>query len=122
MSPALVLPLLPLPPGGWLSLLSRPFLQWPGPFWTGFPLWQSVLPPLVVGVLLAPSRFLGPVALGFVAGVSGYLLYGAATGTTDLWWMPLGFDRTWLATNGTLSLLVGMAVAGMVKLRRREAR
>jgi len=117
----LFLPLLPLPPGGWLSLLARPFLQWPGPFWSGFPLWQSVLLPLVVGVLFAPSRLAGPLALGFVSGVAGYLLYGAASGTTDLWWMPLGFDRTWLATNGTLTLLVGMAVAGMVKMRRRAA-
>jgi hypothetical protein len=114
-----LLPLLPLPPSRWLELLSQPLLTWPGPLWSGFPLWQSFLLPLVAGVLLGPSRTLGPLVLGLVAGVSGYLLYGAASGSTDLWWMPLGFDRTWLTLNGSAALLVGMAVAGMQKLRRR---
>ncbi len=114
------LPLLPLPPNRWVELLSQPLLTWPGPFWSGFPLWQSLLLPLVVGVFLGPSRTLGPVALGLMAGVASHLLYGAASGSTDLWWMPFGFDRTWLTVNGTLLLLAGMAVAGMQKLRRRE--
>jgi hypothetical protein len=32
--------------------------------------------------------------------------------------MPLGLDVTWLAINGTVTLLAGMAVAGMQKMRR----
>ena len=115
-----LLPLLPLPPSTWIQMLSRPLLTWPGPFWSGFPLWQSCLLPIVFSFVLGPSRFLGPIAIGLCAGVGGYLLYGAATGGTDLWWMPFGFDRTWLTVNGSLALLGGMAVAGMQKMRRRE--
>ncbi|MDP2306436.1 MAG: S8 family serine peptidase [Pseudomonadota bacterium] len=115
------LPLLPLPPSTWLGLLGRPFLSWPGPFWSGFPLWQSCLLPLGLAVILGPSKALGPLALGLCGGIGGYLLYGAATGGTDLWWMPMGFDRTWLTLNGTVCLLAGMAVAGMQKMRRRAA-
>ncbi len=116
-----LLPLLPLPPNMWLGLLGRPLLTWPGPFWSGFPLWQSCLMPVGLAVLLGPSKAIGPLALGLCGGVGGYLLYGAATGGTDLWWMPLGFDRTWLTLNGTLCLLAGMAVAGMQKMRRKES-
>ena len=112
------LPLLPLPPSRGLELLSAPLLAWPGPFWSGFPLWQSCLVPLGVGFVLGPSRFLGPLALGLCGGVGAHLLYGAATGGTDLWWMPGGLDRAWLTVNGTLCLLGGMAVAGMQKMRR----
>lgn len=114
-----VLPLLPLPPSTWLRILSKPLLAWPGPFWSGFPLWQSCAIPLVASLVLGPSLLVGPVAMGLCAGIGGYLLYGAATGGTDLWWMPFGFDRTWLALNGTVCLLAGMAVAGMQKMRRR---
>ncbi len=116
-----LLPLLPLPPNTWLGLLGRPFLTWPGPFWSGFPLWQSCLLPLGFAVLLGPSKALGPLALGFCGGIGAYLLFGAATGGTDLWWMPLGLDRTWLTLNGSACLLAGMAVAGMQKMRRKEA-
>ncbi|MFZ5480554.1 MAG: S8 family serine peptidase [Myxococcota bacterium] len=112
-----VLPLLPL--STWLRILSKPLLAWPGPFWSGFPLWQSCAIPLVASLVLGPSLLVGPVAMGLCAGIGGYLLYGAATGGTDLWWMPFGFDRTWLALNGTVCLLAGMAVAGMQKMRRR---
>jgi serine protease len=115
-----LLPLLPLPPSTWLSLLGKPLLAWPGPFWSGFPLWQSCAVPVVVAFLLGPSRALGPVAIGMCGGIGGYLLYGAATGGTDLWWMPLGLDRTWLTVNGSLCLLAGMAVAGMQKMRRSQ--
>ncbi len=116
-----LLPLLPLPPSLWLTLLSKPLLAWPGPFWSGFPLWQSCLLPLGLAFILGPSRYLGPIALGVCGGVGGYLLYGAATGGTDLWWMPFGLDRTWLTLNGSLCLLAGMAVAGMQKMRRRQS-
>jgi serine protease len=114
-----LLPLFPFPPSLWLRLLSTPFLTWPGPFWSGFPLWQSCLVPGGLALLLGPSKSVGPLALGFCAGLGGYMLYGAATGSTDLWWMPLGFDRTWLTINGSLCLLAGMAVAGMQKMRRK---
>jgi serine protease len=117
-----LLPFLPLPPSRALELLAQPLLTWVGPFWSGFPGVQSCVLPLVVGVLLGPSRVLGPLVLGLVGGVAGFLLYGAATGATDLWWMPLGFDRTWLMVNGTLTLVVGMAVAGMQKMRRLGAK
>ncbi|MFN7145488.1 MAG: S8 family serine peptidase, partial [Myxococcota bacterium] len=114
-----LLPLLPFPPSFWLALLAKPFLAWPGPFWSGFPLWQSCLLPVGLAFLLGPSRAIGPVALGLCAGLGGYMLFGAATGGTDLWWMPFGLDRTWLTINGSLCLLAGMAVAGMQKMRRR---
>jgi serine protease len=113
-----VLPLLPLPPSTWLRLLSLPFLAWPGPFWSGFPLWQSCLLPAFLVLILAPSRYLGPLVIGLCGGVGAYLLYGAATGGTHLWWMPLGLDKAWLTINGTLTLLAGMAAAGMQKMRR----
>jgi serine protease len=113
-----VLPFLPLPPNEWLALLGRPFMTWPGPFWSGFPIWQSCLLPLGLAFVLGPSRLLGPIALGMCGGVGAWLLYGAATRGTDLWWMPLGLDVTWLAINGTVTLLAGMAVAGMQKMRR----
>jgi serine protease len=114
-----VLPLLPLPPNTILRLLGKPFLAWPGPFWSGFPLWHSCIVPVGLAVILGPSVMIGPLAIGLCGGVGGYLLYGAATGATDLWWMPIGLDRTWLTLNGSLCLLAGMAVAGMQKMRRK---
>jgi serine protease len=113
------LPLLPLPPNAWTTFLARPVLAWPGPFWSGFPLWQSCLVPLGFTFILGPTRLLGPVVLGLCAGFGAFLLYGSATGGTDLWWMPLGIDRAWLAINGTISLLAGMGVAGMQKMARK---
>lgn len=110
---AFFLALLPLPPSTWLALLSRPWMTWPPGWLAGFPLWQSALVPLVVAVLFGPTRTLGPLAAALCAGVGSYLLYGALGGSTGLWWMPLGWGSTWLTLNGTASLLLGMAVAGM---------
>ena len=115
-----LLPLLPLPPATWLSVLSRPFLAWPGHPWSGFPLWQSAILPFGLAFLLGPSRWLSPVALALCGGTGAYLLYGAATGDGDLWWMPFALDRAWLAVNGTLALVAGMGVAGMQKMRGKE--
>jgi len=116
---AFFLPLLPLPPSGLLRLVSEPLLAWPPGLVAGFPLWQSALLPLVLGLVLGASRTLGPVVLGLAAGVGAYLLHGAATGSSGLWWLPLGWGGTWLSLNGTAALVIGMAVAGMQRLRRR---
>jgi len=112
------LPLLPLPASTMTSLLSAPLLSWPGPFWSGFPLWQSCLLPLFLAPLLGASRRLGPLGMALAAGVGSYLIYGAATNNTGLWWMPFEYDRLWLLANGGISLLMGLAVAGVQKLRR----
>jgi serine protease len=112
--------LLPLAPSRWLSLFSEPFMAWPGPYWSGFPLWQSCLIPLLVGVLLAPSKSFGPVAIGFMAGCASWLLYGAASHQSGIWWMPLGLDTSWLVANGMIVLLAALAASGMQKLMRKE--
>ena len=112
--------MLPLPPSTVLSMLSRPFLALPGPFWSGFPLWQSALIPLLCGIFFAPFRTLAPIGIALTGGVGAALLYGAATGSSDLWWMPLGLDRTWLGANGALVLLIGLAVAGTQRLTAKE--
>jgi len=109
------LPLLPVPPSAWVELLSKPLLQWPGNFWMGFPLWQSCLIPLVSALLLSPSRRLGVLALALCAGIGSYQIYGAVLGG-DLWWLPFGMDQTWLMINGSLSLLFGLAAAGMQRM------
>lgn len=110
------LPLLPLPPNAVLEPFAEPLAAWPGPRWSGCPLWQSALLPLLAVGLLGPHRLFGPVAVGLAGGFGAGMLHGAATGG-DLWWMPLGLDRAWLALNGTLAILLGIAGAGMVKLR-----
>lgn len=112
------LPLVPLPPSRLTELAAEPLFAWAGPTWAGFPLWQSALVPVAAVALLGPSRLLGPLAVGLAAGMGTAMLHGAVVGG-DLWWMPLGLDRAWLALNGTLAILFGMAGAGMLKLRAR---
>lgn len=105
-----------LSPGG---PLVQPMLSWPGPAWGGFPLWQSALLPFLVGFVLGPSARLGWLGLALSGGISASLLWGAATGATDVWWMQGGAELAWLSVNGTLALLAGMAVAGFQSMLKR---
>ena len=113
------LPFLPLEPSATLSLLARPVMAWPPGSWAGFPLWQACFWPLGAAILLGGSRLLGPVMMALCAGTGAWLLHGASTGSTEIWWMPLDYDRLWLLVHGSLCLVGGLGVAGMQKMRRR---
>lgn len=114
-----LLPMLPMAPQGWATLLARPLMTWPGSFWAGCPLWQSFIWPVAIALLLGPSQRIGPLAMALCAGTGSWLLYGAAAGDTGLWWLPWDYDRIWLSGNGTLALLGALGVAGLQKLMRR---
>lgn len=117
------LPMVPgLPASAALDLLSRGLISWPavlvGADWVHFPLWLSALVPGALAFVFGPTRTFGPLVGGICAGFSASLLFGAASGTLDPWWLGWGFDALWLSLNGTASLVAGMAVAGMYNLRR----
>ncbi|MCP4803965.1 MAG: S8 family serine peptidase [Proteobacteria bacterium] len=114
------LPLLPLPPNAVVEFLSHDLLSLPavvvGADWVHFPLWASALVPAVLAFMFGPSKHLGPLVAGLCVGFGASLLYGAAAGTIDVWWMGMGLDKAWLSLNGTVCLLAGMAVVGILKL------
>jgi len=114
------LPLLPIPPNAVVEVISRDLLSMPavvvGADWVHFPLWASALFPAVLAFLLGPNKRLGPIVAGVCVGFGASLLYGAAAGTLDVWWLGLGLDKAWLSINGTICLLAAMAVVGLHKL------
>lgn len=116
-----LLPLLPLAPSGWTAMLARPLMRWPadllGGWFMGFPLWQSALLPVLLCVLLGATRTLGPLAMAVAAGTGSWLLYGAASGSSGIWWM-FGYEFPWLLANGGVCLAAALGVAGIQKLRR----
>ena len=116
------LPLLPIPPNAVIEVLSRDLLSLPavvvGADWVHFPLWASALLPAVLAFLLGPNKRLGPIVAGVCVGFGASLLYGAASGTLDVWWLGMGLDKAWLSLNGTVCLLAAMAVVGLHKLDR----
>ncbi len=116
------LPLLPIPPNPVVEVLSRDLLSLPavvvGADWVHFPLWASALLPAVLAFLLGPSKRFGPIVAGICVGFGTSLLYGAASGTLDVWWLGMGLDKVWLSLNGTACLLAAMAVVGLHKLER----
>lgn len=120
------LPLLPLPPNAVVEVLSHDLLSLPavlvGADWVHFPLWASALIPAILAFLFGPSRYLGPIIAGVCVGFGASLLYGAAAGTIDVWWLGMGLDKAWLSLNGTVCLLSGMAVVGILKLEHQAAR
>jgi len=116
-----VLPMLPLAPATWIEVLSRPFLLWPGavlsPHLAENPLWISALVPAVLTFVFGPTRSLGWLAAGLSAGIGAHLLHGAITGSLSPTWLAGGFGTAWLATNGVLSVLLALAVAGLDRMR-----
>jgi len=113
-----------LPMGTASTLLTTAFLHWPGVlfgyFWIGFPLWLSALVPLMVCFVGGPIRLLRPLALGFSAGVGAHLFWGAATLTLSPWLMSPITGTLWLCANGTLCLVLALALAGIEKLASNE--
>jgi serine protease len=109
-----------------IELLSRGLLDWPavllGPSWMHFPLWLSAALPLVVAFSMGAFRSTRPLALGIAVGISAHLFHGAATGGLDPWWLPAFLGSVWLSLNGTVSLLLGMGLAGTEKLDEEEMR
>ena len=113
------LPLLPVPPNAVMDLLSRDLLTWPALLnadLAHFPLWVSALLPVGLAFIFGPHRHLGPLAAGVAVGFGTALLYGAAAGTVDVWFLGLGLDKLWLGVNGTLCILAAMSVVGLQKL------
>jgi hypothetical protein len=119
------LPMLPMRPFWVTDLLSRGLVSWPallvGPDWAHFPLWVSALPMLALVFVLGLSRRLGPWVAGICAGFGTTLIYGAAAGAIDPWWLGLGLDRLWLSINGTLCLVSSLAALGFYKLNYARA-
>jgi hypothetical protein len=66
--------------------------------------------------VLGPYKRLGPLAAGVSIGFGTALLYGAAAGTVDVWFLGLGLDKLWLGVNGTICILAAMSVVGLQKL------
>jgi serine protease len=113
------LPLLPIAPNAAIDLLSRDLLTWPALLnadLAHFPLWVSALLPVAVAFVFGPSKRLGPLAAGVAVGFGTALLYGAAAGTVDVWFLGLGLDKLWLGVNGTICILAAMSVVGLQKL------
>ena len=109
-----------LPASTATTMATTAFLHWPGVFmgyiWVGFPLWLSAIVPLIAGFIFGPSRLFRPLALGFSAGVGAHLFWGAATMTLSPWLMTPVTGAMWLCANGTVCLLVALALAGIEKL------
>ncbi|HCH64340.1 MAG TPA: hypothetical protein DFR83_16160 [Deltaproteobacteria bacterium] len=98
------LPLLPLPPSALVELLSRPFLLWAdvllGTGWSRSLLVLSAALPAALTFVLGPTRTFGPWVAGLSAGIGIHLIYGAATGSLALLWLPGPLSSCWLALNG----------------------
>ena len=60
-----------------------------------------------------PTR---PVALGVTVGIGAHLLHAAATTSLEPWFLPTWLGTVWLASNATVCLIVGLALAGTEKL------
>ena len=115
------LPLLPLPPMGLSTLLSRPLLLWPGavigdPYWRN-PLLLSAALPLLVTFVLGPTRRLGPVVAGACAGLAAHFIHAAVLGGIEIWLLPGALGRGWLGINGALCALGAIAAIGVTRLR-----
>ncbi len=115
------LPLLPLPPGAWVDMLSRPLLQWPiavlGPDLARNPVWLSAALPLLMTFVLGPTRSLGPIVAGVAAGMGTHLIYGAFTGALSPTWLTGAMGTGWLGLNGAICLLCALAIFGVQKVR-----
>jgi hypothetical protein len=116
---------LPLPPNTFTEIASMPLLEWPavlGPTWASFPLWLSVLGPLVATFVLGPTRAFGPLVAGVLTGIGAHLLWGGILGTLHPWGMSGSVASGWLVVNGLLTLGLAIATLGVGKLRDRTAK
>ncbi len=117
------LPLLPLPPGQALGVLSRPFLEWPVALGFAdlarFPLWTSALLPLALVFVLGPTRTLGPLVGLLAAGVSAFLLHAGLSGTDLPSMLSEDWGRGWMIANGVIVALGALAVAGVQRQLRK---
>ncbi len=114
---------LPVPPNAVTDLLALPILEWPsvlGRFWVGFPLWLSVVVPLVGTFVFGATRSLGPLTAGMLVGVGTHLVWGGVTGTLHPWGMAGSMALGWLVVNGVLTLGLAVATLGVTKLRDRK--
>jgi serine protease len=114
---------LPVPPNAATEILALPILEWPsllGPFWVGFPLWLSVLVPLVATFVFGATRTFGPLIAGLLVGVGTHLVWGGVTGTLHPWGMAGTLGMGWLVINGVLTLGLAVATLGVTKLRDRK--
>jgi hypothetical protein len=114
---------LPVPPNAATDLLALPILEWPsvlGRFWVGFPLWLSVLVPLVGTFVFGATRSLGPLTAGVLVGVGTHLVWGGVMGTLHPWGMAGSLALGWLVVNGVLTLGLALATLGVTKLRDRK--
>jgi hypothetical protein len=114
---------LPVPPNVVTDILALPILEWPsvlGRSWVGFPLWLSVLVPLVTTFVFGATRTLGPLIAGILVGVGTHLVWGGVMGTLHPWGMAGSLALGWLLVNGVLTLGLGVATLGVTKLRDRK--
>ncbi len=121
-----VLTWLPLPSNLAITLVSAPFLHWPGviagdTWWSGCPLWLSAALPVAVAFVPGAFRGARALSLGFVSGIAAHLLFGAIAGTLNPWWMGSGVDAVWLAANAAACVVLALALAGTEKLEARES-
>jgi hypothetical protein len=109
-----------LPDWDVFAWLATAPLGWPalvlGPSWSSFPLWCSAILPMGVAFTLGAFRPTRALALGIACGIGAHLLHAAATSSLEPWFLPGWLGTLWLASNATVCLVVGLALAGTEKL------
>jgi serine protease len=118
------LPDLHLVSGLWEQVLSRGILEWPaplvGPSWVHFPMWLSALIPGLAAITFGAFRPTRPIAAGLAAGIGAHLLFGAAHGLFQPWWLGSTLGPAWLGLNGAIALGLALALAGAQNLEERK--
>jgi Domain of unknown function (DUF5942) len=104
-----------LPFIGNIFFLSHPVSEWPwGLFGAGSanPLFFSSLPALVIVLLCYFWKPTIALAVGFCAGLSGFLFFAALSPVVDIAWIPGRIlEIGWLTINGLLTLLLGLVAS-----------
>ncbi|MEC8424931.1 MAG: S8 family serine peptidase, partial [Myxococcota bacterium] len=114
-----ILPMLPVAPSWWTTLLSRPLLQWPASVLPDIlaanPLTLSAFLPGILTFILGPTRTLGPVVAGICAGVGAHMLWAAGFGGLEVWPLEGWQGRAWRGVNGALTWLCAVATVGIAR-------
>lgn len=111
---------LPLP--NWLifNYLTTSPLAWPNllfsPGVASFPLWLSVLLPVGFAFVTGPNRAMRPVATGLLLGYSSYFVWGIATSSLTVAYLPGTFGIVWLAANAIFSTFFAVGLVGVETL------